>query len=217
MHDHDAYPFSLGGHEIAPEFFCEPTDEKRAAEMRSRPLYQYIKPSEVFHCPEDKGEDFSPDSFNYAPSMFDSFGCSYQFNVYAGTYGAPVNATKHRADGSLGGKNTSWVLDPTRYIMCYEPPAHPVNKIIGFDPCDMRGAYIGYYFHWHFYNGPTTVTDLSSDRQKFISPILFVDGHAATFDFTRAIKTDPQFPFEETADWVWYQYQVETNAVSSAP
>ena len=39
-----------------------------------------------------------------------------------------------------------------------------------------------------------------------ISPILFVDGHAAKHDFTKALKADPQYPIEETKDWIWYQY-----------
>ena len=150
--------------------------------------------------------------------MFDCFGCSYQLNAFPpGAYGDPVNAIKYHPEGVLLGKSSSWVRDPVRYIMCYEPPAHPVDKIIGFDPCNIQGAKIGYYFHWHFYSGPTTVTDLSSDKQKFISPILFVEGHAATFDFTKAIKTEPRFPFEETADWVWYQVSSETNTIQSAP
>ena len=218
LHDHGVYPGALGGHEMEPQFLCNPTDEGRAAEMRRRPLYEYIKPSKVFRCPEDKGEDFSPDSFNYAPSLFDCFGCSYQLNASPpGAYGDPVNAIKHPAIGALGGQSSSWVGDPVRYIMCYEPPAHPVDKIIGLDPCNMRGAKIGYYFHWHFYSGPTTVTDLTNDKQKFISPILFVEGHAASFDFTKAIKTDPQFPFEETGDWMWYQPVAETNTFQSTP
>ncbi len=218
VHDHGVYPRGLGGYEVEPQFLCEPTDESRAAEMRNRSLYDYIKPSELFHCPEDKGENFLPDSFNFAPSMFTCFGCSYQFNAYPpGAYGDPVNAIKHHALDVLPGKTSSWVRDPTRYIMCYEPPAHPVDKIIGFDPCHMHGAQIGYYFHWHFHSGPTTVTDLARDNQRFISPILFVEGHAARLDFTKAIKSNPQFPFEETANWIWYQPMLETNRVESVP
>jgi len=73
----------------------------------------------------------------------------------------------------------------------YEPPARPDY----------------YCYHWHFSRSPTDVAfeDLKSDGQRFISPILFVDGHTARHDFTRAIKGDPSYPFEPTKDWVWYK------------
>ena len=39
----------------------------------------------------------------------------------------------------------------------------------------------------------------------FKSPILFVDGHAAFYDFSKVLMTDPWFIYEETRDWVWYK------------
>src|SRR5262245_49835015 len=60
LQDHQKYPSSLGGYEIAPEFACRMTDAERHGEMTSRSLYEYIKPSEVFHCPEDAGKDYRP-------------------------------------------------------------------------------------------------------------------------------------------------------------
>jgi len=42
-------------------------------------------------------------------------------------------------------------------------------------------------------------------NQRFISPILFTDGPAASRDFTRALKTDPEYPYEPTASWMWYK------------
>src|SRR5207249_4058079 len=89
-------------------------------------------------------------------------------------------------------------------ILCYEQPARPLLKIVG-TVCFARAVEVRYYFHWHLNTGPSTVPDLNSDGQKFISPILFVDGHAAKCDFTKALKTDPAYPTEETRDWVWYQ------------
>jgi hypothetical protein len=47
--------------------------------------------------------------------------------------------------------------------------------------------------------------DLQTDTQRFISPILFTDGHAASHDFSRALKTDPEFPYEATPGWMWYK------------
>ena len=61
--------------------------------------------------------------------------------------------------------------------------------------------------HWHFARGPTTVdpNDVIGDGQSFTSPILFVDGHAGSFDFTDALKASPSFPMEPTRDWYWYE------------
>jgi hypothetical protein len=50
-----------------------------------------------------------------------------------------------------------------------------------------------------------TPDQLTDDRQKFISPILFVDSHSASHDFTHALKDDPDFPMEPTKDWMWYK------------
>ena len=46
---------------------------------------------------------------------------------------------------------------------------------------------------------------LSGDGSKYISPIFFVDGHAAIHDFTRNIHADPDYVFEATKDWMWYK------------
>ena len=50
-----------------------------------------------------------------------------------------------------------------------------------------------------------TPAELSDDGQKFISPILFADGHGASCDFTHALKDDPDHPLEPTKDWYWYE------------
>jgi prepilin-type processing-associated H-X9-DG protein len=49
------------------------------------------------------------------------------------------------------------------------------------------------------------VFDIANDHQKAISPILFVDGHAAKHDFSAALKGNPQYPTETTKDWAWYE------------
>jgi len=76
-------------------------------------------------------------------------------------------------------------------ILMHEPPAFWYDN----------------YYHWHFARGPTTITpaQLSSDGQRFMSPIVFVDGHARSCDFTHALKDDPKYPLEPTADWYWYE------------
>jgi len=40
---------------------------------------------------------------------------------------------------------------------------------------------------------------------QFISPILFVDGHTAVHNFSKALTVDPYYPYEETKDWMWYK------------
>ncbi len=74
----------------------------------------------------------------------------------------------------------------------HEPPAKPDDD---------------FFFHWHFRRGPSDIDyiDLAQDSQKFISPILFVDGHVARHDFSKVLKTDPRHPYEETGSWIWYK------------
>jgi hypothetical protein len=67
------------------------------------------------------------------------------------------------------------------------------------------------YFHWHLNQGPSSVFDIANDSQKAISPILFVDGHTARHDFTKALHQDWRYPTEATRNWIWYQPVIGTN------
>lgn len=102
----------------------------------------------------------------------------------------------------LGGRKVSWVNDPQRYILMYEPPARRDTV---------------YFYHWHLRRGPSetgpcdkSYEPLCRDKQRFISPILFVDGHVARHDFTKSIQANPQHCCEPTKDWIWYQPAPET-------
>ena len=201
VQDTHRYPGSLGGTVRAKEFTCHMTDKQLIDEMRRRALYPYIKTAEIFHCPEDRGADYSPDSFNFK-SFFYAFGCSYSLNT------GPWEFTKHRVEGPLALQVESWVKDPARYILAYELPARPTWKPTTKDPCIPREPIkVQYHFHWHYTTGKATVSnlDFGTDRQRHISPILFVDGHSATHDFTRALRDEPKFPTEATKNWIWYQ------------
>ena len=162
---------------------------KSAPKATNRPLYPYVPPSEVFHCPADKGLD---DWVLYKPSKYAVIGCSYFYNSTTWD-----NRTRQEEDGwddigdNLSGKKESWVPDPARFIAMYEAPAFWFEN----------------YHHWHYARGRTTVTreELASDSQRFISTILFVDGHTASHDFTHALKDDPDYPLEPTKDWMWYK------------
>ena len=174
---------------------------------KNRPLYPYVKPSRVFCCPADRGQDES-DNFDgtgvngyWKPTDYETLGCSYQYNgLYWG------NDTLEEMDDitMLSGKKENYVKGPTRMILMYEPPA----------------MWYANYYHWHFSRGPSTVldTDLPLDSQRFIAPILFVDGHSASHDFTKALKESPgpTFPLEPTKDWYWYEPKAPQQAASTS-
>src|SRR3954470_22727865 len=114
-----AYFLGLGGYDPAPE------NANFMAAATTRPLYPYIKPSNVFRCPADHGQD-ETDTFNGAinavwkPTNFETLGCSYSYN--AAFWG---NNTLQPLDDvyMLSGKKESYIKDPTRMIVMYEPPA----------------------------------------------------------------------------------------------
>jgi hypothetical protein len=147
----------------------------------------------VFRCPADKGQEEGPldppfnDSGDWKPSNYEALGCSYRFN--ASLWGNFTLQTPADPAYNLAGKKESWVGAPSRLIFLHEPPAFWYNN----------------YYHWHYARGPTTVP--IPDDQKFISPILFVDGHAASFDFAYALTSNPSpiDPMEPTKDFYWYE------------
>jgi prepilin-type N-terminal cleavage/methylation domain-containing protein len=187
-----AFNVAIGG--------CDPDSQHGCvAAATSRPLYPYVKASAVFRCPADQGQDetagFDGTGVNgwWKPSNFQSLGCSYCFNgITWGNWTAQTNANPDDFL-TLSGMKEGFVKDPTRMILMHEPPA----------------MWYANYYHWHYVRGPTTVTpaQLANDGQKFVSPIVFVDGHGGSFDFTHALKDNPtpDYPIEPTKDWYWYE------------
>jgi len=183
----EIYDLALGGKDPNPTYWC-------IASATNRPMYPYIKASDVFHCPADKGQlegwlGFASFSGDWKPSNYETLGCSYRYNAVLWD-----EKTRQKADDpdiNVARKKEYWVTCPARFILMHEPPAF----------------LYGNYYHWHFARGPTTVApaQLSRDGQKFISPILFADGHSANHDFTHALKDVPRFPTEPTKDWYWYE------------
>ena len=152
-------------------------------ESAGEPLIDaYLGNRNALRCPADRGSLIRSWSFahtsNWPKTRFEAVGASY---VYNGPLDRPESS----------------ITDPARFIWVYEPPAAGLT-ILGVDT---------WFFHWHYARPPYVVPskDLSTDSQRFISPILFVDGHSAKHDFTRALKGDPAKRFEPTADWMWYQ------------
>jgi prepilin-type N-terminal cleavage/methylation domain-containing protein len=185
-----SYMLTMGGNDPQPQYL------NLVGPATNRPLYSYIKPSNVFRCPADHGQDetktYTGTDINgtWKPTNFETLGCSYCFNgLYWGN-----QTLENLADiYMLSGKKENYVTDPSRMILMHEPPAF---------------WYYNYY-HWHYLRGPSTIdpdiTPVSTDGQKFISPILFVDGHSASLDFTHALTDNPPFPIEPTKDWYWYE------------
>jgi prepilin-type N-terminal cleavage/methylation domain-containing protein len=166
-----------------------------------RPLYRYVTPSPVFRCPEDQGIvfshwDFCPNvPFRFLPTSWESAGCSYNFNS------SPPGVFKKydRFDTLAFGLKASTVAKPSKYILMFEPPA----------TCWSQNPYIqdSFFLHWHGVkiNYQVLVDEVQNDTLKYISPIVFVDGHAISLDFTRNHKADPYYDNEETRDWMWYE------------
>jgi prepilin-type N-terminal cleavage/methylation domain-containing protein len=185
------YAVALGGKDPQKKYY--PGGAWGVPMATNRHLYKYVHAFESFRCPADKGQNFAEgDGFAgpFRPSNYEAIGCSYRFNAY------PWNKTRQTPadpDFNLAGKKEDWAPSPSQFIMMHEPPA------IIYD----SGP--GYTFHWHYSRGPSTVTlpQLKQDKQKFISPILFLDGHATKHDFTRMINS--LFPLEPTSEWIWYK------------
>jgi prepilin-type N-terminal cleavage/methylation domain-containing protein len=181
----EGYALGLGGNDPAPS-------NGFMARATNRPLFPYLGRLQAFRCPADKGqyEPLGPPQNNngdWKPSNYEALGCSYRLN--AAFWG---NATLQQPDDpvrNLAGKKENWVTVPSRMIVLHEPPAF----------------WYANYYHWHFARGPTIAP--TPDGQNFISPILFVDGHSASHDFTKALTEPPgpRCPMEPTKDWYWYE------------
>ena len=176
---------------------------------KDRALYPYLKESQVMRCPMDKGK-LTEDCHTHIdqtllPSCWETRGFSYEMNIGM-PYGLPIGstkpATKKPVEASITGKPEAWVKDTSRFILFFEPPASlqvcPVPDCHS-PPFDPR------WYQWHRNRGKTDFLDPRLAPGLFYSPVLFLDGHAAVFNFTKALCTDPYYPFEETKDWVWYQ------------
>jgi prepilin-type N-terminal cleavage/methylation domain-containing protein len=168
---------TLGGFDPRPEFRLVVPSAK------ARPLYDYMKPSEVYRCPADKGQRIllceTPQKLK--PSNWETIGCSYQYNAGGLVVLAGGGFKQTPADPAEGvaNKPEDWAPSPERYILLHEPPARLYGCI----------------------NTP----------QQFISPILFVDGHSAMHNFSKFLSTDPLYPYEPTRDWIWYKPAVDND------
>ncbi|MFO1475406.1 MAG: type II secretion system protein [Verrucomicrobiota bacterium] len=169
-----------------------------------RPLYPYISVMESFHCPEDHGSILPIKIVPVVilkPSCWDVTGCSYAYNNYP-----MICRTANSVAGYIGGKRIGWVPDPARFILFHELPARPFSG-------ERDNKCVNFFQNWHRAYGTTDYWEdpyapaIGGDPFRFISPILFVEGHVAVHDFTSTFRNNQQFACEPTRDWMWYKPQ----------
>jgi hypothetical protein len=186
-----------GGRDPLPG--CLTTNHGYAA---ARNLFSYLGHSEVFRCPVDKGKISEHchvhGEVTLLPSCWETRGFSYELNS-GRPIGLPIPATRRLNAGSIFGKPESWIPDPTRFILFCEPPAKP--QVCHASP----PMFPPHWYQWHRNRGQTAFLDPRLAPGLFYSPVLFMDGHTRLMNFTKALCTDPYYPFEETRDWLWYK------------
>jgi len=166
----------------------------------NRPLWPYTHSRELYRCPADRGSDMSPwmPPFN---STYEAVGTSYKYNE---TPWCPMLVPdKDHQSGGLAGKREDWIRYPARFVLVHEGPATPY-------PPGVASSWRWVWSFWHYARGPGTVTSYSPYnylqlRDHSISPVLFADGHASSYDFTHAIRSSPSYPAEPQPDWYWYE------------
>jgi len=173
-----------------------------------RRLYPYVRESQVFRCAMDKGKiKDEPTLMRFGaighveslfPSCWETRGFSYEMNAGLPN-GLPLPSTLKTNAGSISRKEETWVLDPAKFIMFHEPPASP--HVCHHVPPHFEPR----WYQWHRARGNTVFLDPRMAPPAFWSPVVFVDGHAKTLNFTKELTRDPYYPFEETTEWVWYK------------
>lgn len=169
---------------------------------KERRLYPYLKASEVFRCTVDAGLSNAdcPDhpSTSLRPSAWAARGFSYEFNN-GNPAGLKIPSTRKPSAGTIDGHPESWIPDPTKFILMFEPPAEP--RVCHHS----AGHFEPFWVQWHRRRAKVEFADPRLAPSLFYSPVLFVDGHAEIHNFSRALTADPYYPAEETRDWAWYK------------
>ncbi|HVM47808.1 MAG TPA: type II secretion system protein [Candidatus Acidoferrum sp.] len=187
--------WSMGGPDALPQWM---NGVYYAPPAVYRPFYRYMGPSRVYRCPRDKGMAAS----KLTPSLWGTVGCSYHYNAgwLRWVFGGKPDHPFADLDAEMADKPESWVTDPLREILFYEPPARMYSL-----PTLFRPAETSYWYQWHESTPATEFKDPKLAASRFVSPIAFVDGHVARHDFTVRLVGSPYFPYEPTKDWIWYK------------
>jgi prepilin-type N-terminal cleavage/methylation domain-containing protein len=159
----------------------------------NRPLWPYAQSREVFNCPADRGGDVQP-HMRPIKSSFAAWGTSYKYNENPWCKIRPPRQLADPGNG-LATKPENWIPEPSRHVLTHCAAALPWQAEDG-----------GVFLHlWHFPSGPVTTRNLRHLSRKAAAPVLFIDGHAKSFDFKQHFRNNPQYPAEPTPDWVWYK------------
>lgn len=178
---------NLGGRDPAP------SHSRYFASAKRRPLYEYVRPSDVYKCAKDKGQiEYGCDIPPLKPSNFESIGSSYKYNAGDLTVISGGGFRLGRA-GGLALQSESWAPEPARYILLHEPPAR------------LYGCASAWWSQWHQVRGNSDIDDVVYSKGRYISPVAFIDGHVASHNFSKSLRTDPLFPYEPTREWIWYK------------
>jgi hypothetical protein len=97
--------------------------------------------------------------------------------------------------GGLASQSDGWVPNPSKYILMHEPPA----RIYACSETVVE------WYQWYYSMQSSDVSDVKRAPAHFYSPTLYVDGHSQMNNYSKALQTDPLFPYEETKDWMWYK------------
>lgn len=186
-----------GGREALPGCWAE-----SFGRPEQRSLYPYLKKSEVWRCPKDKGKYrihcYDHPELTLLPTCWTTRGFSYEFNAGVPS-GLKAPYTKVPVLAPIEGKPESFVPNPSSFILMHEPPAS-----LQVCHCPGREHFRPRWHQWHRNRGRTIFLDPRLAPPLFYSPILFVDGHCALYNFSGSLCADPYHPFEPTKDWTWY-------------
>ena len=132
-----------------------------------RPLNRYVTEPRTFQCPADGGIDYRANGGPHWASLWETFGCSYQYNASGG------NPRLERA--LINDKDDGWVSQASRFVVLYEPPA--IRESWDSQP---------FRVYWHRAHPPRTINSHGDEGagSRRVSPILYADGHAEIVDFT---------------------------------
>jgi prepilin-type N-terminal cleavage/methylation domain-containing protein len=163
----------------------------------NRLLTHYVPARQAWHCPADRGLEFPQEKIK--PSSYEVAGSSYRFNW--DLQQSYVNQSPPVAEDpayNLAAKKESWSPEPSRFIMMHEVATYPWDTVSGESGIAQ----------WHYSADPGKIFSparLKTARNKFIAPILLVDGHIQQSDFTKTFQANPLRALEPGKDWMWYK------------
>jgi prepilin-type N-terminal cleavage/methylation domain-containing protein/prepilin-type processing-associated H-X9-DG protein len=177
--------FEFGGGDPDPNYL----NSRIMLVATNRPLWRHAESKRVFECPADRGFDIRP-TMPLSKSLFGIWGTSYKYNSYPWT-----NTRRPMADRiGLAGKRGNWVLAPSQHVLVHDVPALP-----------WQDGDSSWFNSWHYPRGAVTIRVRNDFSKKAIAPVLFVDGHAKSFNFAKHFRDNWNFLAEPTPERIWYK------------